>query len=465
MSSSPEKRAVLIVTTLTAFSAPFMWSAVNVALPTIGRDLAMDAIELSWVVSAYTIASVIFVLPCGRLADIYGRKRIFSLGVIGFALSSLALVFSDSAMFLIAFRVAQGLASAMIFSTGTALISSAYQTDERGRALGFYLAAVYLGLSAGPFVGGILTQYLGWRSVFGLVVVLFLIIIVFIYWKLKGDWVDARGEKFDIVGSLIFSTMLFALVYGLSTLPAASSWWLIAVGILGLLAFIKWEMRVKTPLLDMNLYRDNKTFAFSSLAALINYSSIFSVTLLFSLYLQYIKGFSPQNAGLVLLIQSIVQVIVSPAAGRLSDRIQPRVVASIGMGVTAASLLVFAFVGENTSLLIIIAGLIILGVGASLFASPNTNAIMSSVPKKFYGIASAVVTTMRQTGIIVSMAVIMLLFNLNLGKVQITPQYYPLFLESMGMAFKISTVLCFCGVFVSLARGKTGKADSDNNNS
>ena len=342
----------------------------------------------------------------------------------------------------------------MIVGTGVAILTSVFPADERGKALGVNVAAVYLGLSLGPFLGGLLTQHFGWRSIFLANVPLGMIILAFIFWKLKGDWAEAKGEKFDVAGSLIYSSMLVAIMYGLSLLPEMSGVWLILAGALGFVAFVKWELKVESPVLNMNLFRNNTVFAFSNLAALINYSATFAVSFLLSLYLQYIKGLSPQSAGVILVSAPVVQAIFSPLAGRLSDKIEPRIVASTGMGLTVVGLLFFTFLSEETSVGFIVAGLIILGFGFALFSSPNTNAVMGSVEKRVYGVASATLATMRQVGMMLSMGIAMFIFAMYIGRVQIIPEYYPLFLKSVNSAFIIFAVLCFGGIFASLARGK-----------
>ena len=440
--------------TLGSFLTPFMGSSITIALPSIGSELAMDAISLGWVATAYLLAAAMFLVPFGRIADIYGRKRIFTYGILTYTVASMLSAIAASAAMLIASRVLQGIGGAMIFSTGVAILTSVFPAEERGKALGINVAAVYLGLSLGPFLGGLLTEHFGWRSIFVLNVPLGLIIIAFIFWKLKGEWAEAKGEKFDITGSVIYSLMLIAIMYGFTLLPEMSGVWLILIGAVGVVAFVKWEMKVKSPVLNIGLFRNNTVFALSNLAALINYSATFAVAFLLSLYLQYIKGLSPQNAGLILVAAPVVQAIFSPLAGRLSDRIEPRILASVGMGLTATGLVLFTSLSEKTSLGFIVAGLVILGFGFALFSSPNTNAVMSSVEKRFYGVASGTLATMRQIGMTFSMGMAMLLFALYIGRVQITPEYYSLFLRSVNVAFIIFAALCFGGIFASLARGK-----------
>jgi EmrB/QacA subfamily drug resistance transporter len=414
----------------------------------------LDAVTLGWIATAYLLSSAIFLVPFGRIADIYGRKRICIYGIVIFTLSSLFLGMANSATMLISCRVFQGIGGAMLVGPGIALLITVFPADEKGKVLGINVAATYTGLSLGPVLGGILTQHLGWRSIFFINVPLGLVVIGVILWKLKGEWTGAKGEKFDSVGSIIYSLGLVALVYGFTLLPAMLGVWLIVGGVIGLSAFTRWEMRVRSPVLDINLFRNSRAFTFSNLAALINYSATFAVSFLISLYLQYVKGFNPESAGLILVAMPAMQAIFSPLAGRLSDRIEPRLIASAGMALTTVGLIIFVFLNENTPLGLIIGNLLLMGFGFALFSSPNTNAVMSSAPKTAYGVASATVATMRQIGMAFSMGIAMLMFALYIGRVQITPEYYLLFQESMQTSFIIFAVLCFGGIFASLARGK-----------
>ena len=431
-----------------------MGSSVNIALPTIGRELSLDAVTLGWITTSYLLASAIALVPFGRIADIHGRKKVYTCGIIIFTVACLLTPMARSAPLLIAFRVMQGIGGAMIAGNGVALLISVFPVGERGRVLGINVAAVYVGLSLGPVLGGVLTQHFGWRSIFYVGAALGLVVIAFIFWKLKGEWADARGEKFDYIGSVIYSFGLVAIMYGFTLLPAMSGAWLIIAGIAGLIGFAKWEMKVKHPVLDIDLFRKNRVFALSNLAALINYSATFAVSFLLSLYLQYIKGFDPQDAGLVLLAMPAVQAVFSPIAGRLSDKVEPRIIASAGMGLTALGLVIFIFLNDTTPVGFILGNLIMMGFGFALFSSPNTNAVMSSAPQKAYGVASATLATMRQVGMVFSMGVAMLMFSLYIGRVQIMPEHYLLFQQSMRTSFIVFAVLCFGGIFASLARGR-----------
>jgi len=452
--NSASKGAVLLVTTMASFIFPFMASAVNIALPSLGKELSLDAIILGWIATGYLLSSAALLVPFGRIADIYGRRKIFTLGTAIFTLSSLLAGMAGSVSMLISCRVFQGIGGAMLAGTAVALLTTVYPANKRGRVLGINVAATYIGLSIGPALGGVLTQHLGWRSIFFLSALLGLAVIGVVLWKLKGEWTGAKGERFDFAGSVIYSLALVALVYGFTLLPAMSGVWLIVGGIIGLSAFVRREMRTRSPVLDISLFRNSRAFTFSNLAALINYSATYAVSFLISLYLQYLKGFNPETAGLILVAMPAMQAIFSPLAGRLSDRIEPRLIASAGMALTTVGLIIFIFLNEETPLAFIIGNLILMGLGFALFSSPNTNAVMSSAPKMAYGVASATLATMRQVGMVLSMGVAMLLFALYMGRVQITPEYYPLFQESMRTSFIIFAILCFGGMFASLARGK-----------
>ena len=452
--SKREKQIVLLIAVLAGFITPFDGSAVNIALPTIGAEFHMNAISLSWVATAYLLSSAVFLVPFGKIADIHGRKKVFLYGIAIFSCASLAMTMVPSTGMLIAIRIVQGLGSAMIFGTGVAIVTSVFPPGERGAALGIYITAVYIGLSAGPFVGGIMTQHLGWRSIFLVNVPIGTAAIILILWKLKGEWAECRGEKFDLAGSVIYGSSIVTLMYGFSELPDLKGASLIAGGMLGVIIFALYELRMPSPVLDIRLLTQNRIFAFSNLSALINYSATFAVTFLLSLDLQYTKGFTPEHAGFILIVQPIVQAAISPIAGRLSDRIEPRIIASAGMSLTATGLFILTFITETTPLWYIIIALLVLGTGFGLFSSPNTNVIMSSVDKRFYGVASGMNGTMRLLGQMLSMGIAMMIFAIVTGPVVITPEYYPQFVSSLHYAFILFTIFCIAGVFLSLARGK-----------
>jgi EmrB/QacA subfamily drug resistance transporter len=454
MNERDSKNSALLIATLSSLLTPFMGSSVNLALPAIAREFSIDAVVLSWVATSYLLASAVSLVPFGRLADIHGRKKIFTHGITIFTITSLLSASSTSCCMLIVCRVFQGIGSAMIFATGIAILTSVFPPHERGKALGINVAAVYVGLSLGPFLGGLLTQHFTWRSLFLVTVPFGLLTIAVARWKLPGEWAEAEGEAFDITGTIFYGLSLISIMAGLSTLPAIRSLVLILCGVAFLSAFVAWELRTAQPVLNLTLFISNRVFAFSNLAALINYSATFAVTFLLSLFLQHIKGLSPQSAGLIMVAQPIMQAAFSPLAGSLSDRIEPRIVASAGMVITFIGLACFTVLDEATSVAFIIGSLVVLGFGFALFSSPNTNAIMGSVDRRHYGLASGAVGTMRLVGMMISMGIATLVFALLIGRVPITMETYPFLMKGVRIAFSVFAALCVGGIAASLVRGK-----------
>jgi len=389
------KTIILLIATLATFLTPFMGTSLIVALPTIANDLAVNAILLSWISTAYILTSAMFAVPFGKIADIYGmKKNVYGITIL--TISTFLAAISPSAEFLIVTRAIQGIASAMIFVTGLAIITSVFPPQERGKAIGINITAGYIGIVMGPALGGFLTQYVGWRSIFYFIVPLGLLVIALVLWKMKGaEWGECKGEKLDYWGSLVYILMLALILMGFSSITGLLGMLMVIVGIVGFITFVIWELRVENPVLEIRLFLKNRMFAFSNLAALISYVGIVAVSFLLSLYLQFIKGFEPEVAGLVLVVQTIFMVIMSPIAGRLSDRLEPGKLASLGMAMITMGLLIFALLTDETSLYVIILGLAILGIGIGVFSAPNMNAIMGSVERKYFGVASATVSTMR----------------------------------------------------------------------
>jgi EmrB/QacA subfamily drug resistance transporter len=447
--------AVLAVSVLASFLTPFMSSSINIALPAIGTEFAADAILLSWVATSYLLAAAMFLVPFGRLADIKGRRLVFISGLVIYTVASGLCAIIDSIYLLIVFRVLQGMGGSMIFGTGVAMLVSAFPPNQKGRVLGINVGAVYVGLSLGPSIGGVLTRNLGWRSIFAANVPVGLVAIVVTAVVLKKEWADAEGESFDIVGTVLYGGMLALIMYGLSDIYENGV--ITLAGFALLIIFVYWEVRVESPVLDVGLFGRNRTYSFSNLAALLNYAATFGVGFLLSLFLQYVTGLDPQEAGLILVSQPIFMAIFSPLAGRISDRIQPRIVASIGMGLTALSLAFLSMIGSDTTVLRIAANLVLLGFSLAFFSSPNANAVMSSVSKEFYGVASATLSTMRVVGQMTSMAIITVIFSIMIGSVQITPAVVPILIQSVQLLFAAFSVLCFIGMFASAVRGKVDR--------
>lgn len=448
------RRTVAFAVNLGSFLTPFMAASVNLGLPAMSRDLSMGASALAWVASAYLLSAAVFTVPFGRIADIYGRRRILLYGNAVFAIFSLLSAVAWSPAIMIVSRALQGIGGAMLFATGTALLTSVFPPGERGRVLGHNVTAVYLGLALGPFLGGFLTQNFGWRSIFLVNFLLGLVLVLVVMWKLRGEWAEARGESFDGAGTLLYGAALVLLMLGFSRLATQLGIGLLLAGVVLLAGFVFWETRRRSPVLDLTLFRANPVFAFSSLAALIHYSATFAVTFLLSLFLQSVQGRSPQGAGLILVAQPFMMALFSPMAGRLSDRIEPRILASLGMSLTVAGVFSLSFLHPASSGVLILAELVLLGFGFALFSSPNTNAVMSSLEKRHLGVGSGILGTMRVLGQNLSMGVVMMALALLLGGQPVGPTTYPQFMRALQVVFWVFSALGVLGVMASLARGR-----------
>ena len=445
---------ILAISVIASFTTAFMGSAINVAMPAIAAEFDANAILLSWIATAYILTGVASLIPVGKLSDIYGRAKFLRMGVLVFAASCVASGFSNSGVLLLIFRAFQGFGLSLIFINSFSIIVSAYPANKRGHVLGIVISSVYIGLSVGPFLGGIITQQFGWRYIFFFSAMVCVVLYFLMTFFITEDWKISEGEKFDIKGSVVFTFAITSFMLGFSFVPKVYSYVLIAAG-LGMFYYYKLiSEKTENPVLPLGIFRNNKSFAFSNIAAFINYSATSAISFLLSLYLQHIKAMSPQEAGTILIAQPIFMALFSPIAGKFSDKIEPQYVASAGMTLIAVCLGFLCFVSNDTGLLYIIINLSVLGLGFALFSSPNSNAIMSSVDKSKYGTASTILSLMRMMGQMISMALVIVIFSVVIGKAEIKPENHEQLIMSLKIAFGLFSFLCFLGIFASLSRGK-----------
>lgn len=452
------KRSILVVICLANLLVPFMGSALNLTLPQIAHDYGMDSISQSWLITAYLLSSAIFQVPMGRLADLWGRRRIFTSGLMLFTVATLGCMLPCgpySAASLITFRVLQGVGSAMIFATSMAILTTVFDPHERGRAMGMSVAVVYLSLASGPSIGGVIARYWGWQSVFGVTALAGLIACIGAMAVIRHKWAEARGEHFDRKGAWMYGVSLLLFIYGFTTLPTLSGFVMIATGSLLFWAFVCYERRIEQPVLKVDLFFQNRAFTLSSIAALINYAATYPIGFFISLYLQQIKGLPVQHAGLILIVQPVAQALLSPLAGRLSDRIAPHYLASFGMGLIIIGLLSIGFfISVDSPLGFIVGTQAFLGVGFAAFSSPNTNSIMGAVEKRDYTTASATTGTMRLAGQAFSMGITTMMISLFLKREPITSAVSNQFMSALRLSFFIFAVLCALGLYASMARAE-----------
>jgi EmrB/QacA subfamily drug resistance transporter len=452
--NSTAQRIALIIVCLASFTAPLMLSAVNVAIPTIAAGLGADAIMLSWIPTAYLLTSAVLLLPFGRLADTYGRKRVFQLGMIIVTVASVLASTAQSVQQLVACRVLQGIGASMLFATGVALLTSLMPREQRGAAIGLSVSSVYFGLACGPLLGGWATHHYSWRAAFLIHIPIAVIVILLSLFGLHGEWRNENPQQFDLPGAGIYACAITALMYGISNLPAATGIELMLAGAAGLVVFLRHERRTVDPLFDVNLFFTNRTFTFSCLASITIYTAMFGTSYLLSLYLQFLKGLSAATAGTILIAQPAVMALLSPVSGRLSDRIEPRLLASSGLVLTAAGLGMLSALVPASTPAYVVCSLLLTGGGFALFSSPNVNAIMGSVDRQHLGSASGAVSTMRVLGQMSSMGLITVVFALLLGPVQIAPENYPALMQCIRISFLVAAGITLVAIFFSMARGE-----------
>ena len=445
--------ATISVVIITAFITTFTGSALNLSIPAIGTEFHASASFIGWIITGYILAAAALSVPFGRFADLTGRKRILVIGIFIFALCSGAGAFAWSIEVLLCFRVLQGIGSAMIFSTNTAVLIGAFSPEKRGKVLGYSIASTYIGLSAGPVVGGFFNHYFGWRSIFILTFIVSIIVFIIAAKKLPHINVTKDGQSMDILGSVLFVAMITSIMYGLSAYSTINfAKYLIPVGVFLSICFILHELKSKSPIVEVRLFANNIGYLFSNIAALLNYGATFALGYLLSIYLQMVLDFDSQISGLILISQPLIMALLSPYTGRLSDKVSPFKLASFGMALCALGLLSFSFISVSYPLWLIIGNLIVVGIGFAFFSSPNTNAVMACVDKKDYGVASSILATMRSVGHSSSMAIVTFIVASNMGNTVLVEAESSELISTMRTSFIVFTCVCAIGIFISLKR-------------
>ncbi len=443
------KNLILLICTVLSFFAVFAVNSVMVVIPTIASEFHMSNIVQNWAIIIFLLVVAVLSVPAGQISGKYGLKKVTIISVILFILISIANVLVTSSEQFLLCRLVLGIALSFFNVTSMAMVVSAFDPEERGKALGITITGVYIALSLAPVLGGILNYQLGWRSVVLFGVPFLLVILVLLLTKVDEEWVTFEGVPLDLKGSVLYGIGMVLFIYGFTILNEPLGVILTALGVIFLVIFGFIELRQAHPVFDIRFFK-NRRFLSANFASLCAYLATFAVTTILNYHLQYIKGFDSQTAGIILLAAPLCQVVLAPIAGRLSDKYVPQVLAAIGMGLGTVSLALFSFLGEATSLEFLIVSMIIYGVGFGLFSPPNTNVIMSSVPPKDTSVASASVATMRTVGQAMSLGILTLVFAFVMGDVPIVEQYYPLLISSCQITCLICVVLCIASVFASL---------------
>ncbi len=455
------QKATLFVSVITSLLTTFTGSAITLSIPDISVEFSVSAVSIGWIVTIYTLVVAAFAVPFGRIADLTCRKKVLVIGLIVFTIGAVAAIFSDSMKFIMIARGMQAFGASMIFATNQAILISEFGESERGRVLGYSTAATYIGLSAGPVLGGIINNHFGWRAIFIVSALIAIVSLILALAKLpKRDSVLAK-EHLDMAGLVLYSLTIIFVVYSLSEFTRnAYNLILFPIGIILGAMFLAREISTESPLVDVKIFMNSRKYTISNLMALTNYAATFAISYLLSIYLQVVQGYDSQTAGLMLIAAPFVQALVSPYAGNLSDKIQPFKLATRGMALCAVALFMFSFLSVNTNMFYVMATLVLSGIGFALFSSPNTNAVMSCVNKTQYSVASSMLSTMRSLGQSISMVIVTIVVSMNMGRMALADAGPALLSNTLRETFAVFTILCLLGVIMSNMRGKS-RTDCD----
>lgn len=469
--------ATVITVALGTFMSSIDINAVNVALPLIQSGFHTSIAVVEWVVVAYLLTLCATQLTFGRIADLYGLKKIYVTGFIGFTISSLFCGFSVNIIMLIVFRVVEAMNAAMMMSSSSAIITNAVSSANRGKALSLTAVAVAVAACAGPSLGGIMTTYFGWNSIFFINLPIGVIGTYLAIHYIKKD-MPSSSKRFDSIGSVLIMISLILILMPIdemskSTIRPVLIIASIVIGIILLITFLVHESRCDHPILNLNLFR-NKVFVSSNFAATFFFMSLYILMFLLPYYLQKQRLFSPSDTGLMMLPMSLAMIITAPVSGAISDKFGSRLISCIGLSILAIDIIFLSTFRSNTSVIMLIIAFACIGIGSGLFNTPNNSTVMGSVPVKSRGIAGATIGTMKNVGMVFGEAISAALLSSNINYATTTlaaKNIYGILLqhEAFAYAMKITCIAAACCIIValvlSLIRGKANntKMEGDNN--
>ena len=449
-----ERKLVLLACCFAGFITPLLSTMMNLSLVNIGQEFSAGSHQLAYVNTAFLLSSVVFMVPMAKVGNIVGKKRTFMAGVIVIAVASFVAPFSPSFWFLIGCRAIMGLGSACIVTTSISMITDVYPPEHRGGAIGLQTMCVYIGLAAGPVVGGLLNDAFGWHSLFFVIVPIAVVAVVCMS-AFKSEIRPEEGGRMDSRGSVLYGVGILLAMAGLINLPETWAYVSLVIGIVVIGVFVWWQLRVPYHLLNVRLFK-GRVFSGSCLATFMNYASSYSISYFMALYLQSIGALTATQAGMLMLVQPAIQAVLTPYFGRLSDRLgDKRILPTAGMVVSAVGIATIMTYGTEADLVLVVVTQVIIGFGFSMFSAPNTSIIMGSVEPKETSEASAMVAVMRQTGMMLSMGVAMLFISVIMGSADnLAPETYDSFITVMRYSFGVCVAMCLVGAVVSMFRGK-----------
>ncbi|MCQ2970552.1 Major Facilitator Superfamily protein [Methanobrevibacter gottschalkii] len=440
---------VIFVSFITSFFAVFLSNGIIIGVPAIAQDFAMNNVIQNWVPTIFFLVVAVFTVPAGQISGKFGVKKSLLAGITVFLLGSIGACLAFSTESFLIFRIIQGAGVAFLNVSAMAMVVHAVKPQNRGKALGFTVTGVYLATSLSPVICGFLVHNLGWRAMFYFVIPFLVLCIILLILKIPQEWKTYQHDTIDKVGSIIYAIGILLFIYGFTTLITTNGKILTVTGIILLVIFGAYELRQKSPVFNMNLFK-NKKFTSSNIAALCSYLAIMVVTTILNYHLQYVRGWDAQMSGMILIITPIIMAIMAPNAGKLSDKIHPQKLAATGMAIATIALGILTFLNGETPIYFVIIAMILQGIGMGLFSSPNMNAIMSSVPPKDAPTASASQATMRTIGQTMSLGLLTLVFAWIMGNLELSPQYTTMIIQASQTICGICTAACILAIFASL---------------
>jgi MFS family permease len=434
----------------------------NLSLVSIGAEFALGTHALAYVNTVFLLSSAVFMVPIAKIADIYGRKALFISGLVLYTVASLASYFSVSFEMLLVLRAVMGLATAALAGTAISMLTDAFGPSERGAAIGLNTASVYLGTAMGPVVGGIINDIIGWRAVF-LVTIPLAAVALLAIWAVRPNNNVRYGKTFDLRGTILYAAAVTLTMAGLINLPNIMAAFSMATGLFVLWIFVGYEKRTEEPVLDVRIF-SNRLFSRSCLASFMINSANYAVAFLVAIYLQTIGALTSAEAGLVMFSQPLVQTSLTAYFGKLYDRVEDkRLLPTLGVAISGVGILLMMTLSTDLSLPLVVVALVFFGLGNAVFNAPNTTAIMSSVSPIDRGAASAMVAVVRQTGMMASMGIAMLVISVIMGSLDtLNPSMYGSLITVIRISFAVSAVMCLLAMLVSWFRGApaNGRAGS-----
>ena len=444
---STQEKYIIAAGSLATVIVAFLLNAAPVALPSIAKAFGMNNVLQNWVDTIFLLSIAVFSIPCGKICQKYGIKKILKIGIIIFFIGTLGTGISQNATMLLLFRVILGIASAILNVASIAIIVEGMPNEKKGPGVGIAVAAVYIGIALSPILGGSLIFNFGWQSLFYATLPIILINYYLVY-KISDEFIHDTRESFDITGTTLYSIGIILFIYGFTRILELTGQIITLTGIILLIAFALWELRNKNPIFEMRLFK-NLRFTAANLACLFSYFATFMITYVYNYHLQYIMGMNSQTAGLYLIITPAIMVVMSIISGYLIKKFKGEILTGCGLAILAVAFMLLCTLNNNTPLELILLAMTLHGIGYGLFSSPNTVLITTSVPVDEASKASASLSAMRLIGQTVSLGIFTTVFAIIMGNVAIEPQYYPLLLQSSHIITILAVIFVAIGTAIS----------------